>query len=104
MPPPKPSDPDPFWMASGERTRALLEGAGFTTVRTEEVSVSFAYRDVDDFLSVANDTAGPLAMVLRRLSEGERTTIRRQLEDAFAEFAVNGGFRLPGLSLNAVAS
>jgi hypothetical protein len=104
VPPPMPGDPDPFWMANAERTRALLETAGFTTVHTEEVPVSFAYRDVDDFLSVAIDTAGPLAMVLQRMSEGERTTLKRQLADAFAEFAVNGGFCLPGLSLNAVAS
>jgi ubiquinone/menaquinone biosynthesis C-methylase UbiE len=104
VPPPKPGDPDPFCMANAEHTRALLEAAGFTAVHTEEVPVSFAYRDVDDFLSVANDTAGPLAVVLQRMSEGERTTLKRQLADAFAEFAVNGGFSLPGLSLNAVAS
>ncbi|MPY87545.1 MAG: methyltransferase domain-containing protein [Luteitalea sp.] len=104
MPPPKPSDPDPFSMASEERTRALLEGAGFATVRTEAVSVRFAYRDVDDFMSFANDTAGPLAMVIRGLSEGERQTITRQLGEAFAGFVADGGYRFPGVSLNAVAS
>ena len=65
--------------------------------------MQFAYRDIDDFLSVASDTS-PVGMVLRRLSEGELTTIRRQLGEAFAGFAADGGYRLPGLSLNAVAS
>jgi SAM-dependent methyltransferase len=101
--PPQPGEPDPFSMASEGRTRALLEGAGFVTVRSEEISVQFAYCDIDDFLSVASDTS-PVGMVLRRLSEGERATIRQQLGEAFAEFAVDGGYRLPGLSLNAVAS
>lgn len=104
VPPPKPGDPDPFCMAGKDRTKALLEAVGFTTVRMEELPVTFAYRDVDDFLSVADDTAGPLAMVLQRLPESERTTIKGQLEDAFAEFTVDGGFGLPGLALNAVAS
>jgi ubiquinone/menaquinone biosynthesis C-methylase UbiE len=103
LPPPKPGDPDPFSMASEERTRTLLENAAFETVRTEELSVHFAYRDIDDFLNVTSDTS-PFGMALRRLSESERTTIRRQLEEAFAGFAADGGYRLPGLSLNAVAS
>jgi ubiquinone/menaquinone biosynthesis C-methylase UbiE len=102
--PPNPGEPHPFSMASEERTRALLNGAAFTTVRTEEVPVHFAYRDIDDFWSFAVDTAGPFAMVLRQLPEGERTRIRGQLEEAFTEFAVNGGYKLPGISLNAVAS
>jgi ubiquinone/menaquinone biosynthesis C-methylase UbiE len=104
IPPPRLGDPDPFCMASEERTRAMLEAAGFATVRTEEVSVRFTYSDVDDFVNVATDTAGPMAMVLRGLSEGERHTIKRQLREAFAAFIVDGGCRIPGVSLNAVAS
>jgi ubiquinone/menaquinone biosynthesis C-methylase UbiE len=103
LPPPKPGEPDPFSMASKELTKTLLEGAGFDTVRTEEVSVHFAYRDIDDFLTVTSDTS-PFGMVLGRLSESELTTLKRQLGEAFAGFAVVGGYRLPGLSLNAVAS
>jgi ubiquinone/menaquinone biosynthesis C-methylase UbiE len=40
MPPPKPGAPNPFSMAREERTRTLLEDAGFTAVRTEEVPAS----------------------------------------------------------------
>jgi hypothetical protein len=56
MSPPEPGAPDPFSMASEERTRTLLRGAGFTAVRTEEVGVRFAFRDIDDYLSYASDT------------------------------------------------
>ena len=68
-------------MAREERTRALLEGAGFTSVRTEEATVRFAFRDVDDYVSYASDTAGPFAIVLRGLSESERAALKAQLGD-----------------------
>jgi ubiquinone/menaquinone biosynthesis C-methylase UbiE len=104
MPPPEPDAPGIFAMASEERTRALLEGAGFTTVRTEEVPVRFAFRDVDDYVSWATNTAGALAMVIRGLSDDERETIKGQLVDAFSPFAADGGYEFPGVTLNAVAS
>jgi hypothetical protein len=92
-------------MAREERTRALLEDAGYTAVRAEEMPVRFAFRDLDEYESFATDTASPVAMVLRRLSESEREAIKVQLEEAsFAGFAVDGGYELPGVSLNAVAS
>ena len=56
------------WPAPSAPT-ALLEGAGFAGVRTEEVPVRFAVADVDDYLSLISDTAGPLGLALRALSE-----------------------------------
>jgi len=104
MPPPEPGAPGVFSMASEERTRALLGGAGFTTVRTEDVPVRFAFRDVDDYVSFITDTAGPFAMVIRGLSADEREAIEAQLGEAFAPFVSDGGYELPGVTLNAVAS
>jgi SAM-dependent methyltransferase len=104
MPPPEPGAPGVFSMASEERTRALLGGAGFTTVRTEDVPVRFAFRDVDDYVSFITDTAGPFAMVIRGLSVDEREAIKAQLGEAFAPFVSDGGYELPGVTLNAVAS
>ena len=93
MPPPEPEAPGVFSMGSEERTRALLEGAGFADVRTEEIAVRFA-----------TETAGPFAMVIRRLSESERQTIEVQLGEAFAPFVADGGYELPGVALAAVAT
>ena len=104
VPPPRPGDPDPFCLAGGERTRTLLAGAGFASVRTEEVSVGFNYRDVGDFVSVERDTACPMALVIRELSAGELRAIEGDLQEAFGGFAADGGYRLPGVALNAVAS
>ncbi|MGH2989009.1 MAG: class I SAM-dependent methyltransferase [Solirubrobacterales bacterium] len=104
VPAPEPGSPDPFSMASAEHTRALLEGAGFTAARTEQVPVRFAFRDVDDYVSYAADTAGPFAIVLGELSEGDRVMLASQLREAFVPFATDGGYELPGVSLNALAS
>jgi len=104
VPPPEPSAPGIFSMASEERVRELLEEAGFTGVRMEEVPVRFIYRDVDDYVRRARDTGGVFARVFREVSEDEREAMKAQLEEAFAPFAVEGGYELPGVALAAVAS
>jgi ubiquinone/menaquinone biosynthesis C-methylase UbiE len=102
-PPPDPRLPGPFDMASQERTRALLESTGFSAVRSEERAVRFTFRDVDDYVSYATDTAGPFAIVLRELSRDDREAVEAQLEEAFAPFVDDGGLELPGLALCAAA-
>lgn len=104
MPPPEPGTPGIFSLASEERVRGLLEEAGFTGVRTEDVPVLFGYRDVDDYVGRARDTGGVFAKVFREASEGERAAIEAQLEERFAPFAVEGGYELPGVALAAAAS
>lgn len=104
IPPPEPGAPGIFSMASEERTSSLLEGAGFSEVRTEEVPARFAFGDVEEYMSFVIDTAGPIALALRGLPEEEREAIKAQLEEALASFATDGGYELPGVSLAAVAS
>jgi hypothetical protein len=104
LPPPEPGAPGVFSMASAERTRALLDGAGFTSVRTEEVPVLFAFRSLDDYEQWVLDVAGQFAMVLRALPEDERGVLRARLSEAFVPFATASGYELPGVALCAVAS
>jgi SAM-dependent methyltransferase len=105
MPPPEESEgPNPFSMASEERTRTLVEQAGFGTVRTEEIPVRFAVRDIDEYMSITIDTAGPFAMVLRGLRGDEREAIEAHVEAAFAPFVSRGGYEIPGVALAAAAS
>ena len=91
-------------MANEEHTRALLDGAGFTAVRTEEVPVRFTFRDIDDYMTYVTDTGGPAALVLRGMTEDEREALKAQLSAAFAPFGTDGGYELPGVALTAVAS
>ena len=104
VPPPEPGAPGIFSMASEERTRTLLGDAGFAVGRMEEVPVRFVYRAIDDYVRRASDTGGVFQRVFREVSEDEREAMKRRLEEAFAPFAVEGGYELPGVSLAAVAS
>jgi SAM-dependent methyltransferase len=104
LPPPEPGAPGAFAMASEERTRSLLDDSGFTDVRTEEVPVRFAFRDVDDYVRWVMEVAGPFAIVVRGLPEDEHHVLRAQLEEAFVAFEAPGGYSVPGLALCAVAS
>jgi hypothetical protein len=103
MPPPEPGAPGIFGMASEDRTRALLAGAGFVDVRIEEVPVHFAFSDLDDYERWVIDIAGPFAMAVRGLSEGQREVLKAQLGEAFTPFAADGRYEIPGVALCAVA-
>jgi ubiquinone/menaquinone biosynthesis C-methylase UbiE len=103
-PPQPPPAPGPFSMASAQRTRELLGGAGFQEVRTEEVAVRFRVADIDEYLSVIADTAGPLGLALQAIEEADRAAVKKDVQDAFGRFATQDGYQLPGVALCAVAS
>ena len=102
-PPQPPPAPGPFSMASSERTEGLLRGAGFAEVRTEEVPGRFVLPDVDEYLSVIADTAGPIALALRGLAEHDRAAVKADVEDSLRRFAADRGYELPCIALCAVA-
>ena len=105
IPPPEPPPaPGLFNMASAERTTALLHGAGFVDVRTEEVPVRFRLRDLDEYIGLVADTAGPLGLALRGLSDPELAHVKAEVEESFGRFAAGTGYMLPGLILCALAS
>jgi len=105
IPPPEPPPaPGLFNMASAERTTALLHGAGFVDVRTEEVPVRFRLRDLDEYIGLVADTAGPLGLALRGLSDPELADVKAEVEESFGRFAAGTGYTLPGLTLCALAS
>lgn len=103
MPPPEPGAPGVFSMASEERTRALLDGAGFRSVRTAEVPVHFGFRSLEDYEQWITDVGGPFAVLVRALREEEREVLTARLSEAFVPFATEGGYELPGAALCAVA-
>ncbi len=104
IPPPEPEAPGVFRLASEGRTEALLDRAGFDSVRTEKVPLRFAFRDVADYERWLIDVTGPLAVVLRRLPEDARDVFRARLKEALVPFSADGGLDLPGVALCAVAS
>jgi ubiquinone/menaquinone biosynthesis C-methylase UbiE len=104
LPPPDPNGPDPFALADPERVRGLLQDAGFSTVRTEEVSVGFQVRDTEEYIAVAADTAGPIGLALQGLSDADRKALTEQLQATITRFATDSGYEFPGAAVCAVAS
>jgi SAM-dependent methyltransferase len=103
FPPPEPGAPGPFSMGSPERTQTMLEVAGFTDVRTEEIPVRFSFDDLDEYESWAVDTAGPFAVAIRSLDDDQRAALRARLDEAFGAYVVDGRYEFPGVALGAVA-
>jgi ubiquinone/menaquinone biosynthesis C-methylase UbiE len=104
VPPPERGAPGIFALANEERLRGLLEGSGFAVERMEDVPVRFVYGGLDDYVSRARETGGVFARVWGEASEEERAAILRELENAFAEYEVEGRYELPGVALCAVAT
>jgi ubiquinone/menaquinone biosynthesis C-methylase UbiE len=103
MPPPEPGGPPAVSMASADRTSALLAGAGFARVQTEEVPVWFEAPDVAGYLSLVSDTAGPLGLALQAVSAPDRAVIEAEVAEPLARFTTGRGYEIPGAALCAVA-
>lgn len=102
-PPAPPPAPGMFSMGAEARTRTLLAEAGFKDIRVEAVNVLFPMPDVDEYMGIVADTAGPLALVLRSLSEEERGELAAEVETSLSRFASADGYDIPGQALCAVA-
>lgn len=104
VPPPDPAAPGLFSIASSDRAKALLQAAGFTDVRLEEVPVRFAVPSMDEYIAMVADTAGSLAMALRGLPDEAREGVKAAAGAALERFAGEDGYEIPGVALCAVAS
>ncbi|HUF02305.1 MAG TPA: class I SAM-dependent methyltransferase [Gaiellaceae bacterium] len=103
VPPPEPDAPGIFALAADERIRELLEGAGFTVRRMEEIPVLFVYQSLDEYIRRARDTGGVFARVWQKVPPGEREELESELEEALAPFEVDGRYALPGVAVAAAA-
>jgi hypothetical protein len=105
VPPPEPPPaPGIFSLASPERLEGLLRDAGFANVRTEDVRGQFVVGDVDGYLSLISDTAGPIGLALRALGASDRAAVAADVEDALRRFVTPDGYEVPCVALCAVAS
>jgi SAM-dependent methyltransferase len=102
--PPEPGAPGIFALADEDRLRMLLGDGGFTSVRVEEVPITFRFPNVDDYMAWATNTAGALAIALRGFDESQRAAFAADLDELFAPFVAEGECRFPGVALCAAAS
>jgi SAM-dependent methyltransferase len=104
MPPPEPGTPGMFVLADEENLRALLEDAGFTSVRMEEVPTRQKFPSVDEYVRRASEMGGMFSRAWATAPEDEHETLKAEFADAFEPFTVDGGYELPGVALCVVAS
>jgi ubiquinone/menaquinone biosynthesis C-methylase UbiE len=102
--PPDPMSPGIFAMASEQRTRDLLEGAGLEPQRVENVAMEWRFDSIDHYWHYVTDLAGAVAMVVRALPEADQAAVREQVERRAEPYAEGGRYRLPGMCLNVLAA
>jgi len=104
MPPPEPGEPGMFVLADEEALRRLVENVGFANVRIEDVAVHSNYASVDEYVRRSSEMGGMFSRAWAKADEEEQVRLKDELREAFAPFAVDGGYELPGVSLCVVAS
>ena len=104
LPPPEPGEPGMFALAEEGELRALVAAAGFARLRVEEVQVENTYPSVDEYVRRAAEMGGMFSRAWGAASEDEREQIKDEIRDAFAPFAVAGGYELPGVAVCVSAS
>ncbi len=103
MPPPEPGEPGMFVLADADELRGLVEAAGFSGLRLEEVAVETEYASVDEYVRRSSEMGGMFSRAWSAASDGEQEDLKDEIRDAFAPYAVHGGYVLPGVALCAVA-
>jgi hypothetical protein len=93
-----------FSLAEDERLRGVVEGAGFTIERLEEVDAHFSFSDVDDYVTVASDTGGQFGKAWAAASEEDRLAMKAELEQRFEPFRVADGYAFTGVAACVLAS
>jgi hypothetical protein len=104
MPPPDPGEPGMFVLGDEEQLRRLVENAGFANARMKDVPVHNDYPSVDEYVRRSSEMGGMFARAWAEAPEEEQERMKDELREAFAPFAVDGGYELPGVSLCVVAS
>jgi SAM-dependent methyltransferase len=104
MPTPEPGDPGMFVLGDEELLHRLVENAGFANVRLQNVAVHSNYPSVDEYVRQSSEMGGMFSKAWAEAREEEQERMKDELCEAFAPFAVDGGYELPGVSLCIVAS
>ena len=104
FPPPEPGAPGMFSLGDDGRLREVVEGAGFSIERIEDVEAHFRYDDVDDYIRVARDTGGQFARAWDGASDEQRGAMTAELVERFQQFRVEDGYALNGVAACVLAS
>ena len=102
VPQPQPDDPGIFALASPDRIRELVVGAGFAEPEIERVEMSWSYGSFDGWWRFTLELAGALAAIVAQLAPEERVQVRAAAERNAERFAPD--YVVPGVCLNVTTS
>jgi SAM-dependent methyltransferase len=104
MPPPEPGEPGMFVLGDEGPLRRLVENAGFAIARMEDVPVHNNYPSVDEYVRRSSGMGGMFSRAWAEATEEEQERMKDDFREAFAPFAVDIGYELPGVSICVVTS
>jgi len=93
-----------FVLGDEELLGRLVENAGFANVRMEDVPVHNDFPSVDEYVRRSSEMGGMFSRAWAEAPEEEQERMKEEFRKAFAPFAADGGYELPGVSLCVVAS
>ena len=103
MPPPEPGAPGMFTLGKEEHLGSLLDEAGFTDTRFDDVPVRFVYEDVEDFVATSREMGGAFGAAFGSAAPADQAAIVEELRASFVPFTTANGLELPGVALVALA-
>jgi ubiquinone/menaquinone biosynthesis C-methylase UbiE len=103
-PPPDPTAPGIFAMADPQRTRSLLSEARFEVQRMEDLELIWRFEDFDAYWRYLTELAGGVAVAIAALPDHDQRALREQVENSIEDYRSNGGYELPGVAQNTLAT
>jgi hypothetical protein len=91
-------------MADPGRVRTLVMDAGFADPEIEAVKMAWTFDDFDGYWEFLVRLAGGLAVTINALPLEEQQAVRSDVRARLAPAKARGGFRLGGVTLNALTS
>ena len=93
-----------FSLATPDANREILDAAGFTDVRIEEIPRRLPFDDFEHYWTVQSTVAGPLAILVRSLPADEVEAIKAELEPTLAPFWSGDTLSIPSLAIGVTAT
>jgi SAM-dependent methyltransferase len=84
-----------FALGTGDRLRAVFEGAGFTDLVSERIDAPLVY-DSGEEACTAAFVGGPVALAYSRFDETVRREVRAEYLASIEPYRDGGGYRVPG--------
>jgi SAM-dependent methyltransferase len=91
-----PASPGPFAFADSRRVESLLSAAGFSSITTRSFDADILLGDTPAAAAAASARIGPLARMMRDLTDEQKEVAAARLAAAFAESSGPGEVRLSG--------